>query len=53
MCISEGAMSDKIKHIVLFIGLAALWEGVDPASPSTWWVQCGIGGGGGTPGGGK
>jgi prepilin-type N-terminal cleavage/methylation domain-containing protein len=26
---------------------AALWEGFDPASPSTWWVQCGIGGGGG------
>lgn len=26
---------------------AALWEGFDPQSPSTWWVQCGIGGGGG------
>jgi prepilin-type N-terminal cleavage/methylation domain-containing protein len=26
---------------------AALWEGFDPQSPQTWWVQCGIGGGGG------
>lgn len=31
---------------------AALWEGFDPQSPSTWWVQCRLTGGG-SGGGGK